>query len=78
MYPYDVIKSIDSGDSAVAKAQWEALPISLGDELILAVVDVSGSMEARVGTGNVTNMQIATSLGLTLLTKQRERLRTCS
>ncbi len=77
VYPYDVIKSIDSGDAQVAKAQWEALPNFLGDEQILALVDVSGSMTARAGSGNVTNLQVATSLGLYIADKAKGPFKDC-
>lgn len=80
VYPYDVIKSIDNGDRQVAVAQWEALPNYLGDNKILPMVDVSGSMTSwgyygqRSGkngvTTNVTPMQIALSLGLYTANKQ--------
>lgn len=72
VYPYDVIKSINQGDKAVATAQWEALPNFIGDELVLPMVDVSGSMTCRVG-GNMnsalTCMDVAVSLGLYLADK---------
>lgn len=69
VYPYDVIKSIDHGDIQVAKAQWDALPNFLGDEPLLAMVDVSGSMLAHAGGNTVTNLQVATSLGLYIADK---------
>lgn len=72
VYPYDVIKSIDHGDKQVAKAQWEALPDFLGDQAILPMVDVSGSMTASAGGGaTVTRLQIACSLGLYLADKAK-------
>jgi hypothetical protein len=71
VYPYDVIKSVHKGDSQVALAQWEALPNYLGDDFILPMVDVSGSMEAAVGKNkNLTCMDVAVSLGLYLADKQ--------
>jgi len=75
IYPYDVIKSIDNGDREVAKAQWEALPNYLGDENVLAMVDVSGSMQERNGT--ITNLQIATSLGLYIADKAKGSFKDC-
>lgn len=78
VYPYDVIKSIDSGDRDVARAQWNALPNYLGDNMILPMVDVSGSMTAWSYYGHrnkpkatVTPMQIALSLGLYVANKQQ-------
>lgn len=72
VYPYDVIKSIQNGDKVVGKAQWDALPNFIGDELVLPMVDVSGSMTCRVG-GNMnsalTCMDVAVSLGLYLADK---------
>lgn len=72
VYPYDVIKSVKNGDSAVAVAQWEALPNYLGDDKILPMVDVSGSMECKVGgNANLTCMDVAVSLGLYIADKQQ-------
>lgn len=64
-YPYDVIRSLNYGDEAVAIEQWKALPNYLegSDENIMPVVDVSGSMGFVVG-GSVTAMDVAISLGL--------------
>ncbi len=71
VYPYDVIKSTRTGDAQVALAQWEALPNYLGDDFILPMVDVSGSMEAAVGGNkNLMCMDVAVSLGLYLADKQ--------
>jgi hypothetical protein len=66
VYPYDVIKSIQAGGAhEVIGAQWQALPNYLGDQLILPMVDVSGSMCTPVGgNANLTCMDVAVSLGL--------------
>jgi len=66
VYPYDVIRSLNNGDKAVANAQWAALPNYLegSDENILPVVDVSGSMSGVCVSGSVTAMDVAISLGL--------------
>lgn len=81
VYPYDVIKSLVHGDSAVAKAQWEALPNFLGDEQILAVVDVSGSMGCPAGgygsKSVVRCIDVATSLGLYVADKARGPFKDC-
>ena len=67
-YPYDVIRSLNNGDKAVANAQWAALPNYLegSDESILPVVDVSGSMSGVSVSGSVTAMDVSISLGLYL------------
>lgn len=68
VYPFDILKT--RGSTAVAEqqvmiAQWDALPNYLGDEKILALVDVSGSMSIPVSPkSKVTAMDVAVSLGL--------------
>jgi hypothetical protein len=71
VYPYDVIKSRKfGGDDTVIQAQWDALPNYVGDQLILPMVDVSGSMSCEVGGNkNLTCMDISVSLGLYLADK---------
>ena len=71
VYPYDVIKSRRfGGDDTVIQAQWNALPNYIGDELVLPVVDVSGSMGCPVGgNANLTCMDVSISLGLYLADK---------
>lgn len=67
IYPYDVIKSLDSGNADVAMEQWKALPNYLegSNEMILPMVDVSGSMSCAAGNNpNLTCMDVAISLGL--------------
>jgi len=67
VYPYDVTKSLNHGNSAVANEQWKALPNYLegANDMILPVVDVSGSMETSAGgSKTVTCMDVAISLGL--------------
>jgi hypothetical protein len=64
VYPYDVIRTIQNGgDSAVADAQWSALPDYIGNASILPLVDVSGSM-ASEAAGSLTALDVAVSLGL--------------
>lgn len=65
-YPYDVIRSLHSGDRTVANEQWKALPNYLegSTENILPVVDVSGSMSSVFVSGSVTALDVAISLGL--------------
>lgn len=80
LYPYDVIKSVTYGDNTVALAQWEALPNYLGDDKILPMVDVSGSMICPVGGQRgvgMTCMDVAISLGLYIADKQQGAFRNC-
>jgi len=68
VYPYDIVKSIKyGGEKDVAQAQWESLPNYMEgiSERVLPVVDVSGSMTTPAGNnGNVTCMDVSTSLGM--------------
>lgn len=67
VYPYDVTKSLSHGNSTVANEQWKALPNYMegANDMILPVVDVSGSMSTPAGGNkNVTCMDVAISLGL--------------
>jgi len=71
VYPYDVIKAHNQGgDATVAQAQWDALPNYCGDELVLPLCDVSGSMMTPVGGNkNLTCLDVCVSLGLYLADK---------
>ena len=71
VYPYDVIKAYKfGGDATVVQAQWDALPNYIGDELVLPMCDVSGSMSTLVGgNANLTCMDVCVSLGLYLADK---------
>lgn len=67
VYPYDVTKSLSHGNSTVANEQWKALPNYMegANDMILPVVDVSGSMSCSAGgSKSVTCMDVAVSLGL--------------
>ena len=67
VYPYDVTKSLNHGNSTVANEQWKALPNYMegANDMILPVVDVSGSMSCSAGgSKSVTCMDVAVSLGL--------------
>jgi hypothetical protein len=67
VYPYDVTKSLTHGNSTVANEQWKALPNYMegANDMILPVVDVSGSMSTPAGgSKTVTCMDVAISLGL--------------
>jgi hypothetical protein len=64
VYPYDIIKSLRHGGShEVCDKQWDSLPDYMDDQNILPMVDVSGSMEARINE-NLSCMNVAVSLGL--------------
>jgi len=71
VYPYDVIKSVITGNKAVANEQWKALPNYIGDARILPMVDVSGSMGMlRYSHGDGPSpIHVAISLGLYLSEK---------
>ena len=73
VYPYDVIKSRRfGGDDKVIQAQWDSLPNYIGDELVLPVVDVSGSMSTPVGGNtNLRCIDVSVSLGLYLADKNK-------
>ena len=78
VYPYNVIQSIKSGDTAVATAQWEALPNYIGDELVLPMCDVSGSMGCPVGGNkNLSCLDVCISLGLYLADKNTGPFKDC-
>jgi hypothetical protein len=68
VYPYDITKNLRFGDNQdLANEQWKALPnwMEGSDELILPMVDVSGSMGCTVGgNDNLTCMEVAISLGM--------------
>lgn len=67
VYPYDITKSLYRGNADVATEQWKALPNYLegASDMILPMVDVSGSMSTPAGGNpNVTCMNVAISLGL--------------
>ncbi len=73
LFPYDVVRSVKQGDPVAALAQWNALPCLLGDNRILPMVDVSGSMATSVGGSNksLTALDVAVSLGLYIADKQQ-------
>ena len=67
VYPYDITKSLRFGDKDLANEQWKALPNYMegSEELILPIVDVSGSMNCPAGNNpNLTCMEVAVSLGM--------------
>lgn len=85
IFPHDVLRSmfasyswngylnseLSDTEKAAMKAQWEALPNLLGDDFILPMIDVSGSMDIGIDpTGSITAMQVACSIGAYLADKQ--------
>ena len=64
LYPYDIIEKVFLGEyNAVLEAQWKALPNYVeGDNNILVMADVSGSMNGR---------PMATSVGLAIYFAER-------
>lgn len=71
VYPYDVVKSTREGNALVANEQWKALPNYMegNTELVIPVVDVSGSMDTGINgsgysRGSVTCKDVAMSLGV--------------
>lgn len=71
VFPHDVVKSVASGNAAVADAQWQALPNYVGDARVFPMVDVSGSMGSvrYSAPGRVQPIEVAVALGLYLSDK---------
>jgi hypothetical protein len=71
VYPHDVVKSVASGNPAVANEQWKALPNYVGDARTFPMVDVSGSMGSvhYSAAGRVQPIEVAVALGLYLSDK---------
>lgn len=66
---YDIVTSVNHGNQSVANEQWKSLPNYMegNTELIMPVVDVSGSMGAGINGGphgGVTCKDVAMSLGV--------------
>jgi len=67
LYPYDVTKNLVHGNADGADVQWNALPNYMegNNEIVLPLVDVSGSMcTSAGGNPNVSCLDVAISLGL--------------
>lgn len=74
VYPYDVLKSVlgtyrgdrlSSTELEFINAQWNALPNLVGDNKVLPMIDVSGSMTCSAGgSKSLSCMDVAVSLGL--------------
>ena len=80
IYPHDVIKTMMRTHrlDKAELAQWENLPNWTGENTVLPMVDVSGSMGCVAGggtCGNVTCMDVAVSLGLYLADKQKNEFK---
>lgn len=75
VFPYDVVKSLKTGDVVVANAQWNALPdyVQGSTERLIVVADVSGSMESAKagGNANVTAMDVCISLAMYIAERGR-------
>jgi hypothetical protein len=71
VYPHDIVKSVFTGNAAVADEQWKALPNYVGNARILPMVDVSGSMGSinYSYSGVVQPIEVAVALGLYLSDK---------
>ena len=64
VFPYDVVKSVSTGNAAVANEQWKALPNYIGDAKIFPMIDTSGSMGYYSGCVRMEPIDLAVSLGL--------------
>lgn len=66
IFPYDVIKSLNTNPHAVVEAQWKSLPDYMegSDARLLGIVDVSASMTWFKVTPKLDGLDIAVSLGL--------------
>lgn len=82
VYPYQVLKMVWNGqyhnvlasaeDVALANAQWDALPDYMGDNSVLPIVDVSGSMSICIDCkSSVSALDVAVSLGLYCSSKNK-------
>lgn len=78
VYPYDVLKSLKSGDKEIAVQQWNSLPDYLNGnkENLLCLVDVSGSMDTQAA-GNLTCLDVAVSLGLYISERSKGIFQDC-
>jgi len=82
IYPYEVLKGIGEygfnvADRNAVIAQWNALPNYTNGKSILPMVDVSGSMTAKVAGNTTSAMDVAVSLGLYLSEKNSGPFRDC-
>lgn len=83
IFPHDVLKGLinystnyNKTELGAVVAQWNALPNYVGDNSVMAVVDVSGSMSVRVGANkNLSAIDIAVSLGLYVSDKNKGKFK---
>ena len=68
LYPHDVVRALKVGDTQLANGVWKQLPNFVGDANILAIADVSGSMEQKI-QGEVTAMDVSIALAMYLANK---------
>lgn len=72
VFPYDVVKAANRGNTQAADLQWEALPDFLNDSSVFPIMDTSGSMTQSAGdSSNVTALDVAISLGLYVAAKNK-------
>jgi len=80
LYPYDVLKTLISGESELAQKQWDSLPNYMKDnnERVLPVCDVSGSMDCYIGgSKTLTALKVCISLGLYISERNEGFLKDC-
>lgn len=68
-YGYNYGKVISQSEIDAADAQWDALPNYMGDNRVLAISDVSGSMTSEVDKSGLTALDISVALGVYCATK---------
>jgi hypothetical protein len=73
IYPHTIIKNLSNGNVNAADAQWEALPNYVGDNSVLPLVDVSGSMGSlrHSMSGHIQPIEVAVALGLYTSSKNK-------
>lgn len=75
LYPYELYRELKKNSSnTTAVVQWNALPNYMGDNSVLAMVDVSGSM---MDSGNPPAIDVSVSLGLYCADKLKGAFKDC-
>ena len=83
VYPYDILKGrmnrpMDKTEQDVLEQQWNALPNTVGNNAVLPLVDVSGSMFQPLSVNhNLTYAEIAVGLGLYFAEKNTGSFKDC-
>jgi len=74
LFPHDCVRTVHSGDSEIANAQFNALPnyIEDTDEKIICISDTSGSMNTIIG-GIIRAMDVSQALALYCSAKMSEK-----